>query len=31
MRLFRQTSRCDWDGVVGRVVEALRLLVQSHH
>ena len=29
MRLFRQATRGDWDGVVGRVAEALRALVQS--
>ena len=31
MRLFRQTTRCDWDSVVDRVAQALRLLAQNHH
>jgi cytochrome c-type biogenesis protein CcmH/NrfG len=29
IRLFRQTSRGDWDGVIGRVVDALRLFIQE--
>ena len=30
MRLFRQRSRGDWDGVIRRVVEALAALDREH-